>query len=1475
MIILYSGNKEIKLDVKDESYSYEAIMAEDTLNLYFSYPGYLEIPVGTWCDFYGKRYSLKKDSNFKKKGERNFEYTLILETAKADAMMWKVRHIADNSIKFAYTAKAHEHLRLLVENLNRRDMGWKVGDCIEGTDKVINYNHTYILDALNQLADTYETEWQITGKTVHLRKVEYNKNNPLKLSYGKGHGFKVGVGRESGDIPPEIVLVETSDRNINYSTYGAKYLLLPKSKTLHYEGRTYITDADGTSVMRADKSLVTGKEDSLDCTAIYPSRIGTVSSVIEVNKETNFYDFVDSDIPNDLDFKKCLIAGETMTVIFQTGTLTGKEFEVKYIHEPILKENGEIEKAGRRFEIVPQEIDGITMPEPDVWHPKTGDTYAVFGIQLPNSYICNDEEQTGASWEVFKEAAKYLFEHEDKSFVFTGTLDGIWAKKRWLEIGGKIVLGGYVDFSDTQFHPEGSLIRMIGIKRYVNNPYSPEIELSNDPVGTSVTSELDKIETNEVDVDIKYKDSLRFTKRRFRDAKETMSMLENALVNFSGSINPITIQTMQLLVGDESLQFRFVRSKAVPVQVSHNITYNINTKVLHSPAGIIQHMTLGIKTVSSEHKASEYKFWDMAEYNSPALIAPEKKYYLYAVCSKENQTGTFLLSETAIKMEQIAGYYHLLTGILNSEYEGERSFVELYGFTEILPGRVTTERIISPDGKTYFDLVKSEIGGNIQIKAGSSGLENLEEWLEVSDLIDSIQKSAADANDAVEGLHDYIDGAFADGIITEAEAKAIEKYINTVNNAKAAVEATYNKLYVNPYLSGTAKTGLLNAKVTLMGSIENLIKSINTAIADGQTTVAEKKDVDDKYVLFNSAYADFTTAVETANKAIHDALKGYSEEALREAAAAMEAANAAAKSASEANNAVSNLNNYVDGAFADGVISEAEASAIEKYINTVNNAKAAVEATYNKLYANTYLTGVAKTNLLNAKVTLMGAIERLINAINTAIADKLTTPDEKQAVDTQFASLNSAYADFNTAVEEANKSIQDKLKSFADDAMKKALEALQDAADAAKAAEKVNGDVSDLHEYVDGAFADGIISEAEAKAIEKYINTVKNTKASVEATYNKLYVNTYLVGVAKTNLLNAKISLFGAIDNLLAAINVAIADGQTTTAEKKNVDDKFALFNSTLASFNTAVEAANQSIQDALKQFANDNKAELDILSDRISAQVTRVDSITQRIDTAGWITTADGNKIYASKELENGNTLISYINQAGGATTIHSSKINLEGAITITALHSDLQTVINSKVDRDGLGGLAFKDAVEAAQLGSTIIIGGYLNTDLIKVRRIDAEVGFVGGFTIEKGRLIWTRSDYFGGTSRSLKLGSGTSKEGVVNVTFNPATDGRFGVAAIGANAGGSAAIYGSSKTNPTYPSNYVYAGFFDGNVTVLGDVSARGFFPQDNSGNSVSVVSDAWLYGLKNNQLDGIASKNMKIHIIKGMIVECSQY
>mgnify|MGYP000014813043 FL=1 len=728
MITLHNGNETIELLTDDNSYSYEAVMGDDTLTLYFSHPGYIDVPVGSWCEFYGKRYSLKKDSNFKKNGERNYSYTLVLETSKADTELWKIRNTVDNRIKFPYTAKPKEHLKLIVDNLNRRSSGWVIGECIDGTEKLINYNHTVCLDALSQLAETYETEYQITEtvidgvhtKTVHLKKVEYNKDNPLTLSYGKGHGFKTGVGWESGDIPPEIILVETTDRNIDYSKYGAKELLMPKSQTIRYDGthfegeegfnvdiaRTYKTDEYGTAVMRADRELTTAKEDSLDCTEIYPSRVGEVCKVTTINTEKHFYDFYDIGIPNNLDFEDCLIEGEKMTVIFQSGMLSGKEFEVKYTH------------TGRKFEIVPQEIDGITMPDGGVWMPEVGNKYAVFGIQLPEAYISDNATRTGASWDVFREAVKYLYEHEDKKFTFTGTLDGIWAKKRWLTVGGKIVLGGFVSFTDNQFHPEGSLIRIVGIKRYVNNPYSPEIELSNTPVGTSVASELNKIETNEVQVEENHKQALQFTKRYYRDAKETMEMLADSLLSFSGAINPITVATMQMLVGDESLQYRFVNSKTNPVVVNHDISYNSSTKVLNAPAGIIQHMTLGITSLSNTHAASDYKYWDMAEYNSPSLTNPEKKFYLYAKCSKDNQSGMFLLSETAIALEQIDGYYHLLVGILNSENNGERSFATLYGFTEILPGRVTTEKIVSSDGKTYFDLVANEIAGRIRFLDG-------------------------------------------------------------------------------------------------------------------------------------------------------------------------------------------------------------------------------------------------------------------------------------------------------------------------------------------------------------------------------------------------------------------------------------------------------------------------------------------------------------------------------------------------------------------------------------------------------------------------------------------------------------------------------------------------------------------------------------------------------------------------------------
>ena len=920
-MIIYNnaGSKVLEIEVDDNSYRNRVVMGDHSLTLYYSLPEHVEIQVGSYCEFQGETFTLKRPENFKMKHKRLFEYTVLFDPPEANAKVWKFRNPVDGRLKFSLTVKPHEHLQMFVDNMNRRDKGWTVGECIDGVETLIAYDHDFCIDALTRMASTFKTEYEFTGKRVSLRKIEYNKSNPLPLSYGRGNGFKPGVGRSNtGDNPPtEILFVQGGTDNIDPSKYGSSELLLPKNQTLAYDGehfededgfiaknaRRYVVDEAGLSIRRDDKQLSSLAEDSLDCSEIYPKRVGTVSTVVAVDEKNNFYDIVDTSIPSSLDYEECLIAGETMTVVFQTGMLAGREFEVKYYHNAVKG------KVARRFEIVPADIDGQTMPNA-TFSPKAGDKYAVFKCMLPSAYICDNATKTGASWDMFRAAAKYLFDNEDLKFTFTGELDGIWSKKDWVNIGGRIKLGGYIRFSDNQFQKDGVLVRITGIKDYINKPHSPVIELSNTTVSGSVSSTLNDLKSEEVIVDDLHRDAIQFTKRRFRDAKETISMLEEALLdNFTNSINPIAIQTMSMLVGDESLQFRFVNSKTSPVPVTHRIVYDNETKQLTAEAGIIQHMTLGINTVSASHKVSEYKFWNMTAYTSAVLDDGKKKYYLYAKVSKTAQTGVFILSENAIKLEGVSGFYHLLVGVLNSEYNEERSFVTLYGFTEILPGRITTDKIVSTDGNTYFDLLKGIISGQIKFKSGSSGLYELDEWKAVNGLITQAQntanaavESAKNANTAVGDLNDYVDGAFADGIITEAEAKAIEKYINTVNNTKAAVEAAYNKLYTNAYLTGTAKTGLMNAKITLMGSIENLISAINSAIADGRTTVTEKNNVDNKYATFNRAYADFNTAVEAANKAIQDTLKGYSDSVLNTANAAVESAkNAIAKDLGYAN----------------------------------------------------------------------------------------------------------------------------------------------------------------------------------------------------------------------------------------------------------------------------------------------------------------------------------------------------------------------------------------------------------------------------------------------------------------------------------------------------------------------------------------------------------------------------------------------
>lgn len=316
------------------------------------------------------------------------------------------------------------------------------------------------------------------------------------------------------------------------------------------------------------------------------------------------------------------------------------------------------------------------------------------------------------------------------------------------------------------------------------------------------------------------KEIIRFTKRRFRDAVETMKMLEDALLeNFTSSITPITVQTMAMLVGDESLQFRFVNSYLQPIQ--YNITYNQETKQLSAPATILQHMTLGIDTITSDRSKTEYKHWNIKGYTSPVLDQLSQQYYFYAKVPTGTGEGEFVLSPTAIGMDDVSGFYHLLVGLLNSEYDGERSFVTLYGFTEVLPGRITTDKIVSADGTTYFDLENSVIGGRIKFRS-TNGTEK-----DLSEFEDDFSKLKDDAV----LKETIIEGGYLKNDLIDTNNLIVKNILSKSGNFKTLDDGTvYGKDAV--FEGGTFK------KVYLQGSLRNpFIQGTDAIIIGGKQSV--------------------------------------------------------------------------------------------------------------------------------------------------------------------------------------------------------------------------------------------------------------------------------------------------------------------------------------------------------------------------------------------------------------------------------------------------------------------------------------------------------------------------------------------------------------------------------------------------------------------------------------------------------------
>lgn len=853
---IYSSAGSVLLDIEvdDGSYAYREIMGRDDLTLYFALTSFVEIPVGSYCVFQNVTYYLLKPESLTLRHTRNWEYTLTMETYAGLLQTAIYQNPDDRRLKFFVTGPAATHLDLLVRCLNGKRSGWSCESTVDASlEKTVGYDFGNCKEALQLIADGFETEWEIIGRKIVLGKVERGKATPVSMSYGKGNGFLPGVERKNynDEIPLSRLFVQGGDRNIVFSKYGAKTLMMPKGVTIGYDGekfswesgysqakaKTFTTDSDGASVSLA--GATSECDGALDCSEIYPKRVGTVSEVIVVDAKKNLYDFVDNTIPLSLDYAECATS-ETMTVIFQTGALAGREFDVSFT-----KRKGDA--IVNRFEIAPATIDEVDMPSAS-FAPADGDKYIVFHCSLPQSYVNNPDTHTGAEWDVLRKAVAYLWDSCRPRFSISGKMDGIWSKSRWDSIGGNIVPGGYISFTDERFSPEAFSVRITAVTQFVNRPYSPEITLSNEPTRGGVVSSIREVRGDVVTTQGDVAGGMNYTRRRYRDVKETTDALREALdsfdVDFDESIKPITVQTMQAVVGDDSLQYWFTESLTSDTEIDPPLVWNASAKRLECGLSYILHRTVGVTEVRAD--GTEGSRWTvtaatLATDNDGNVLDADSYYYLY-IKAAANGTASFALSKKAMRMNAGDGAYNFLVGILNSEYKGGRSFAPMYGFTEISPGRMTVNRIVSNDGGTYFDLVNGVIGGNITFKAGSSGLENLSEWKGKQDQID---KALSDAGAA---------GSKADKASDEAgKARA------AANAAKAAADSAssaVSKLGSDTVFALVEKRSVRETMLAI-SSIKGVIKPNPGTVSGKAVSGPEWQDVTSAMAEAAPALSDF------------------------------------------------------------------------------------------------------------------------------------------------------------------------------------------------------------------------------------------------------------------------------------------------------------------------------------------------------------------------------------------------------------------------------------------------------------------------------------------------------------------------------------------------------------------------------------------------------------------------------------------
>lgn len=1225
-ILTRSGSLRASVNPSDSSKCIRSVMQAGRLELHFSSSKPIPFVLGDYADYDGDRYTLCYPSEVSKVQREWLEYTLVLHSSAEELKQRLVKSPeGETRVDFVMVGSPTDHLRLITRAMGE---GWSVGTSLEAGDRLVAYKSDTCYAALCRLAEEYKTEWVVKGKTISLRREELWRDDPVAMSYGKGKGFLSGVSR-SGDgdkLPISRLYVLGGSRNIDPAAYGSRSLHLP----------------DGSTSL---SSGVEGREAALDLSHIYPSRVGTVSEVVTVSEEKCFYDIKDDSIPEELNYSDCRIPGEKAVIRFQSGALAGRELEVRQSETALEGYHHE----ERRFELVPREEDGFTFPSPQ-WMPKAGDKYAVFGISLPPSYIKEAEER------MLSEAKRYLEDNKEPVYTFRGEVDGIWARAHWLEVGGKLVPGGHVLFSDPEFHPKGTVIRIVSTTQAVNDPHAPSITLSTAPVPGSILSRLDRVEADEVVRREQIREVQRQQSQSYRQALEHLSMVDRAvegLEGFTRRLKPSVLETMGILVGSQATQLDFVRAVGSLESVTPAINYDPDTKALHVGESVLRHQTIGITTMRDRRDPSEYRYWRLPEYVSPPLTDPDRSYYIYARAARVGTEGAFLLSEEPIPMESDPDYYHLLIGTLSSIDGGDRAYNRLYGFSMISPGQMVVDTISSANGRMTIDLARGEIYASSVSFSRPDGARG-----SLADLAGEVDELQSHPPKIVDGKWHVWDGKAQTYVNTGDDARGEtgknglapkildgkwsvwdgSRWVSTGVTAQGPKGEQGDKgekgeqgapgKDADPKVLNDLKTAVDDAR-------RKLNDTVTKAELDGVVSAQEKHDIQAAKAALDAAKKAYDDAVKRAKELDSEiqvggrnlAVGGEKKVRLSSGIRYIELSEPLQKDTSytlsfdvevhtpPADRRFLVYLGYSTHLFTEGYVQYADGAT--HYSITLHTPDK--KGDYNSNLRTAYLYPHGWRDGYNTVTDV--TFSRVKLERGTVATDWTPAPEDLQAAMEEVAQAKAelaetkskAYADGKiTATEQL---AIDKAAAAYKAALKKAKEldaALKGElsrgiAAAKEQATRAQQSTDNLKGYVDGTYKDGIITEVESKTIATYINDVEAMWSSAFGAFERVYVNPLLTGTPKTALSDAKITLAGAKDNLISQIRRAISDGRATAAEATETERLYNVYKGALRDFQKALKTAEEAIRDAGKTTGGRNLAVDSARKDRLTSGIRMI----------------------------------------------------------------------------------------------------------------------------------------------------------------------------------------------------------------------------------------------------------------------------